>query len=121
MSKGIGIELGPASIRAVVLEGVARDAKRRVKLLAARELPCDTANADALTQALIQLRRTLSVTQPVILGIPSTSAILTTVTPLIPNPHRAVLAVQFELQQHLPFELADAAWHFRWLTIVQFN
>lgn len=115
MSKGIGIELGPASIRAVVLEGAARDAKRRVKLLATRELPCDTANADALTQALIQLRRTLSVTQPVVLGVPSTSAILTTVTPLIPNPHRAVLAVQFELQQHLPFELSDAVWHFRWL------
>src|SRR3989338_7106984 len=116
MSKGIGIELGPAAVRAVVLEGVARDPKGRVKVLSSRELACETANPDALTQALIQLRRALSVTQPVVLGMPSTSAILTTVTPLIPNSHRASLAVQFELQQHLPFELADAAWHFRWLS-----
>lgn len=116
MSRGIGIELSPAAVRAVVLEGVARDPKGRVKVLSSRELACETANPDALTQALIQLRRALSVTQPVVLGMPSTSAFLTTVTPLIPNPHRASLAVQFELQQHLPFELADAAWHYRWLS-----
>jgi len=116
MSVGIGIELGPAAVRAVVLEGVARDPKGRVKVLSSRELTCETANPDALTQALIQLRRALSLTQPVVLGMPSTSAILTTVTPLIPNPHRASLAVQFELQQHLPFELADAMWHYRWLS-----
>src|SRR3989338_1187543 len=115
-SRGIGIELGSASVRAVVLEGVARDPKRRVKLLASRELPCETASPDALTQTLIQLRRTLSLTQPVVLGIPSTSSILTTVTPLIPNPRRAGLAVQFELQQQIPFELSDAAYHFHWLT-----
>src|SRR3989338_910953 len=116
MALGMGIELGPAAVRAVVLEGVARDPKGRVKVLSSRELACETANPDALTQALIQLRRALSVTQPVVLGMPSTSAILTTVTPLIPDPHRANLAVQFELQQHLPFELADAVWHFRWLS-----
>ena len=115
MTKGIGIELGPTAIRAVILERVARGRSGQVKFLASRELPCDTANPDALTQVLIQLRRTLPVTQPVVLGMPSTSTILTTVTPLIPNPHRAGVAVQFELQQHLPFELADAVWHFRWL------
>lgn len=116
MATGIGIELGPAAVRAVVLEGVTRDPKGRVKLLASCELPCETANADALTHTLIQLRRSLPVTSPVVLGMPSTSSILTSVTPLIPNPRRAGLAVQFELQQHLPFELTEAAWHFRWLS-----
>jgi len=113
---GIGIELGPAAVRAVALERLAPARSARVKVLASRELSCDTANPDALTQALIQLRRVLSLNQPVVLGVPSTSAILTTVTPLVANPRRAALAVQFELQQHLPFELAEAVWHFRWLS-----
>jgi Tfp pilus assembly protein PilN/Tfp pilus assembly PilM family ATPase len=86
-----------------------------VKLLASRELPCETTNPDALTQALIQLRRALPVTAPAVLGMPSTASILTTIVPLIPNPRRAGLAVQFELQQHLPFELTDATWHYHWL------
>ena len=116
MARGIGIELGPAAVRAVVLEGVARDPKGRVKVLSLRELACETANPDALTQALIQLRRALSVTQPVVLGMPSISAILTTVTPLIPNPHRAGLAVQFELQQHLPYDVEEAVWHYQWFS-----
>lgn len=116
MSVGIGIELGPTALRAVVLEGVAGAPSARVKVRACRELPCETGNPDALTQALIQLRRILPPNQPVVLGVPSTSAILATVTPLVANPRRAGLAVQFELQQHLPFELADAVWHFRWLT-----
>jgi Tfp pilus assembly PilM family ATPase/Tfp pilus assembly protein PilN len=116
MSIGIGIELSPAAVRAVVLEGVNPPQSARVKVLASRELPCETANPDALTQALIQLRRALSLNQPVVLGVPSTSTILTTVTPLVANPRRAALAVQFELQQHLPFELAEAVWHFRWLS-----
>ncbi|MBI4004085.1 MAG: pilus assembly protein PilM [Candidatus Omnitrophica bacterium] len=113
---GIGIELGPSALRAVVLEGAARAPSARVKIRASRELPCETGNPDALTQALIQLRRTLPLNQPVVLGVPSTSAILATVTPLVANPRRAGLAVQFELQQHLPFELAEAVWHFRWLS-----
>ena len=107
---GIGVELGPSSIRAVVVERGAQ-----VKLLAAQELACDTANAEALTRALTQLRQTLPVKTPLVLGIPSTSVIVTTVSPLIPNPARSILGVQFELQQHLPFELAQAAWHYQWL------
>jgi len=116
MPTGIGIELGPSALRAVVLEGAARTPSARVKVRACRELPCETGNPDALTQALIQLRRALPLNQPVVLGVPSTSAILATVTPLVADPRRAGLAVQFELQQHLPFELAEAVWHFRWLT-----
>jgi Tfp pilus assembly protein PilN len=87
----------------------------QVKLLAAQELACDTANAETLTRALTQLRSTLPVKTPIVLGIPSTSVIVTTVSPLIPNPARSILGVQFELQQHLPFELAQAAWHYQWL------
>jgi Tfp pilus assembly protein PilN/Tfp pilus assembly PilM family ATPase len=116
MATGIGIELSPAALRAVVLEGTARGSAARIKIVASRELPCETGNPDALTQALIQLRRTLPLNQPVVLGVPSTSAILGTVSPLIANPRRAGLAVQFELQQQLPFQLAEAVWHFRWLS-----
>jgi len=112
MATGIGIELGPAAVRAVAVARSGGD----LKLLAAREVSGECSSADTLTQALVQLRRALPITQPVILGIPSTSAILTTVSPLIVNTHRAVLAVQFELQQHLPFGVADAAWHYRWLS-----
>ena len=87
----------------------------KIKLLAVHEASCETSNADALTRALTDARRSLRITAPVVLGIPSTSAILTTVHPLVVNPQRAALAVQFELQQHLPFDLTDAAWHYRWL------
>lgn len=111
MAIGIGVELGPSSIRAVVVEQGAQ-----IKLLAAQELACDTANTEALTRALTQLRQTLPMKAPIVLGIPSTSVIVTTVNPLIPNPARSILGVQFELQQHLPFELAQAAWHYQWLS-----
>ncbi|MBI2104254.1 MAG: PilN domain-containing protein [Candidatus Omnitrophica bacterium] len=108
---GVGVALGPSSLRAVVVER----AGTRLQLLAAQEASCDTSQAEPLTRALADLRQRLRVTAPVVLGVPSTSAILTTVQPLIVTPRRAALAVQFELQQHLPFELADAAWHYQWL------
>jgi len=107
---GVGVELGPSALRAVIVERAAQ-----LKLLAAREIPCDTANAEALTRTLTQLRQTLPIKTPIVLGIPTTSAIVTTVTPLIPNPARSGLGVQFELQQHLPFGLAEAVWHYQWL------
>lgn len=108
---GVGIALGPSSLRAVVVER----AGPRLRLLAAQETPCDTSQGEPLTRALAEVRQRLRVTAPVVLGVPSTSAILTTVQPLVVTPRRAALAVQFELQQHLPFELADAAWHYQWL------
>jgi Tfp pilus assembly protein PilN/Tfp pilus assembly PilM family ATPase len=112
MAIGIGVELDPLALRGVVLE---RSGKQ-LKLLAVHEASCETSNLEALTRTLTQLRRTLHIARPIVLGIPSTSAILTTVTPLVANPRRAALAVQFELQQHLPFELTDAVWHYGWLS-----
>ena len=127
MALGVGVELGPSAVRAVVVERASFGGLRtpvpsgvegraaQLKLLAAREIPCDTANAEALTRTLTQLRQALLITTPIVLGIPTTSAIVTTVTPLIPNPARSGLGVQFELQQHLPFGLAEAVWHYQWL------
>jgi len=109
---GVGVELGPSSLRVAVVERVGP----RLALRAAQEAPCDTSQAEPLARALTEVRQRLRITAPVVLGVPSTSAILTTVQPLIVEPRRAALAVEFELQQHLPFELADAAWHYWWLS-----
>lgn len=113
---GVGIELGASAVRAVVLERTGQGAAAALTLRSATELPCDTANPDVLTQTLMQLRRALRLTEPVVLGLPSTTAILATVHPLIVTPARAHLAVQFELQQRVPFDVADTAWHYRWLS-----
>jgi len=112
MAVGIGVELGPSGLRAVVLE---REGQRLV-LRAIHEVACDTANPDALRSALAELRHLLRQTGPIVLGVPGTSAILAAVTPLVAVPQRAVLAVQFELQQLLPFHLADVVWHYRWMS-----
>jgi Tfp pilus assembly protein PilN len=111
MAVAVGIELGPSAVRGAVLER----AGSRLRLLAAQETGCDTSDTEALTRALADLKRRLPIRSPIVLGVPSTSAILTTVHPLIVSPQRAALAVQFELLQQLPFDLADAAWHYQWL------
>ncbi len=116
MSLGVGIELSASAVRAVIVERSGGGSAATLTLRGSCEMPCDTANPDALTQTLAHVRTTLRMTQPVVLGIPSTAAILTTVRPLVVNSRRSALAVQFELQQHLPFELADTAWHYQWLT-----
>ncbi len=111
MAVSIGIELGPSGIRAAVVE---RTSGRAV-LRGADDTAADTSDRDALTRALSQVRRTLGIRSPVVLGIPGTSVILSTVTPLIVNLRRASLAVEFELQQQLPFDVGAAAWHYQWL------
>ncbi len=121
MAIGVGLELGPSSIRVVVLErsgskGSERPGALPVRVVAWRDVACETTQPEALTRTLSELRRALRLTTPVVLGIPSTSAILATVNPLIVNVQRAALAVQFELQQQLPFELSEAAWHYHWLS-----
>ncbi|MBI3321116.1 MAG: PilN domain-containing protein [Candidatus Omnitrophica bacterium] len=136
MARSVGLEVGPSAVRAVILErasALSSFAKRRsvspriptapvpaethaLTLVGMRDLPCETSNPEALTRTLAELRRTLPITTPVVLGIPSASAILATVTPLIPNPPRAALGVQFELQQQLPFDVSGAAWHYWWLS-----
>ena len=112
MAIGVGIEIGPSAVRGMVLE----HAGPSIKVLGAQDLPCETANAEALTRTLTQLRLHLRIAVPVILGVPSTSVILAAISPLVVSPKRAILAVQFELQQQVPFELADAAWHYHWLS-----
>ncbi|MBI1991724.1 MAG: PilN domain-containing protein [Candidatus Omnitrophica bacterium] len=136
MAIGVGVELCPSSVRAVIMEGTRFGASRatkrrprpdageppahsgasRTRLLAAHEVACDPADLDALTRALTELRRALRIRAPIVLGLPSTSAILTTVTPLIASQKKSFLAVQFELQQHLPFALPEAVWHYQWLS-----
>ncbi len=88
------------------------------QLVTAAEIACDTSQPEALARALTQIRRKLHLSGTAVLGLPGTATFITTVKPLVPNVHRASLAVEFELQQHLPFELADAAWHYRWLGAV---
>ena len=112
MAVGVGIELAPGAVRAALLDS----SGSQVKLLAAHEAACDTASSEALTGALAQIHRTLRLSSSVIIGIPSTSAILATVSPLVVNPRRARLAVQFEMQQQVPFELSQASWHYQWLS-----
>ena len=98
MAQGIGIELTPAAVRAVVLERTAsapRSSGTRPPFVikASRDLPCDTSNIQALTQVLTQLRSTLRLSEPVVLGVPSAWTILATVHPLVVNAARAGLAV----------------------------
>lgn len=112
MAVSVGIEIGPSVIRAARL----KRSGGAITLLAAQEVACDPSHPETLTRALTQLRQTLRITQPVIVGVPEASAILTTVNPLVVNPKRAILAVQFELQQQLPFELKEALWHYHWLS-----
>lgn len=116
MPTAIGLELTASAIRTAVVSCRGSDGAAGLTLDAAQDIPCDTANPDALTHALARLRLSLPIRQGVVLGLPSASAIITHVEPLVPYPRRAMLGVQFELQQQLPFELQDAAWHHHWLS-----
>jgi len=113
MTVGIGIELGPTSLRAAVLERQGPT----LRLASWQEQRCDSSSPEALTQALTQVRRSLHVSRPVVLGIPTTAALMATIDPLVVNRRRASLAVEFELQQHLPFDLPQAVWHYQWLPL----
>ena len=108
--RAVGVELSASGLQTVILER----AGSRLQLVAAHETSCEASNAESVTRALTEVRQALRLTTPVMLGVPSTTAILTTVHPLVATPQRAGLAIQFELQQQLPFELAAAAWDSRW-------
>ncbi len=86
-----------------------------MRLLAWHEIPCVAGSTDAFAQSLRQLRQALPGPQPVVLGIPSSAALMTTVEPLVVRQRRALLALRFELQQFLPFDVDQAAWHHQWL------
>lgn len=107
----VGLDIASDAVRLLAVE----TAGGELRVTAAREQRCATDDNDALTQALSQLRHAAGLARPVVLGLPSAAAILTTVTPLVVHAGRAELAVAFELQQDLPFALADTAWHYQWL------
>ncbi len=113
MAIGVGVELSAGGLRAAVLE---RTGSATI-LRGAHEIACDATDPAALANPLTQLRRRLPRGAPIVLGLPSTSAILTVVTPLLVSAQRAQYGVQFELQQVVPFELAEAAWHYQWIGI----
>lgn len=111
MSSAVGLDIASDGVRLLAVEANGSE----LRVTAAREQRCATEDNDALTQGLSQLRHAAGLSRPVVLGLPSAAAILTTVTPLLVHSGRAELAVAFELQQQLPFALADTAWHYRWL------
>jgi len=112
MAISIGLELGDSILRAVILE----QQETRVRLIAQAQLPWSGEAAHDLTASLTQLRKTLPISHPVVVGIPTSCAIVTTVQPLVVRRKRAALAVEFELQQHLPYDADQAVWHYQWLT-----
>jgi Tfp pilus assembly protein PilN len=111
MSIGVGIELSAEGAQGVVVEV---DRAHAPKVLAMASAAGNTASVEGLAAVLGSLRVELRIRQPVVLGLPATSAIVAGVAPLVVQPRRAVLAVQFELQQLLPYGLTDAAWHYAW-------
>jgi len=87
-----------------------------VKLIACAQVPWSGTPGEGLTESLRQLRTTIPLTSPVILGVPTSCAIVTTVQPLVVNRKRAALAVQFELQQQLPYDVNQTVWHYQWVS-----
>lgn len=111
MPLGIGIDIGEAAIRAAVVERRGSE----IRLMASAEIPY--ASREDLVPALSRVRALLSIRRSVVLGLPTSAAIVATVHPLIVHPQRAGLAVAFELQQHLPCDVSQTAWHYAWLII----
>ncbi|MBI3087728.1 MAG: PilN domain-containing protein [Candidatus Omnitrophica bacterium] len=112
MAASVGLELGTSVIRAVSLE---REGSG-FRLLNAAQVSWSGESVDDLAGALKQLRKSLPIRSPVIIGIPTSASVVTTVHPLVVNREREALAVQFELQQHLPYDVEDAVWHYQWFS-----
>lgn len=111
MGVGVGVDITPEGVHGVVVEAAAA---RPPKVLALAAAAGDTSQPSTLVGLLARLRQELRIRQPVLLGLPATSAIVVGVEPLIVQPQRALFAVQFELQQLLPYALQDTAWHYAW-------
>jgi Tfp pilus assembly PilM family ATPase/Tfp pilus assembly protein PilN len=111
MPIGVGIEFGQTVLRGAVVER--RGAQAQLVRAAEVALPAPS----ELPAALSRLRKDLRVTTPAVLGLPTSSAVLATVHPLIVSPARAPLALHFELQQHLPYDATQAVWHYQWFTM----
>lgn len=112
MAVSIGLELGTSVVRAVALERRGS----RIRLAGSAHASWSGERTDDLIVALKQLRTSLPIKQPVVLGIPTSASVVTTVHPLVVNRDHEQLAVQFELQQHLPYDVSDVVWHYRWFT-----
>ena len=112
MATSIGVELGATAIRAVKLEQVGT----RIQLVSAVSVPWSGSDRE-LARAVGALRKQLAIKGPVTVGLPTGSVIVATVQPLVVNRARAALGVEFELQQHLPYDTAQAAWHYQWLSV----
>ena len=111
MAGSIGLELGASSVRAVSVERQGS----RVRVATSAQAPWSGEAGDDLVASLKQLRRAMPLRSPVVLGVPSSAAIIATVTPLLITRAKADLAIQFELQQQLPYDVAQAVWHAQWL------
>ena len=107
----VGLELGDRVVRAVTLERQGS----KVRLTSRAEVAIAGDSPDAAVAAVKRLRKTLPITHPVIVGLPTRLAVVATVEPLVVNRQRANLAIQFELQEHLPYEASQAVWHYHWL------
>ncbi|HAM41068.1 MAG TPA: hypothetical protein DCP69_06945 [Candidatus Omnitrophica bacterium] len=112
MSVSIGLEIGSAAVRAVLLD----PRSKPPRLLAAVGAPWSGTGGDDLLRAIQQVRRSLPIKSPVVLGLPTPAAIITTVQPLLVSRARSDLAVRFELQQQLPYDVSQTAWHYHWLS-----
>ncbi|MBI2885254.1 MAG: hypothetical protein HYY15_03670 [Candidatus Omnitrophica bacterium] len=106
----IGLEIGPSSVRAVRL---ARQGSA-IQVVGLAHAAW-SGSADELISVLKHVRRTLPIRAPVVLGVPSAAAIVTTVSPLLVSRRRAAAGLAFELQQQLPYDVAQAAWSAEWL------
>ena len=111
MAASIGLELSDTVVRAAVLER--RGSAHR--LVGSASAAWTGASPEELASSLAQLRKTLGIKQPVVVGVPAHWATVSTVQPLVVNPRRESLAVQFELQQQLPYDASQVVWHYQWL------
>lgn len=112
MPVSVGLEIGNAAVRAVLLD----PRSKPPRLLAAVGAPWSGTGGDDLLRAIQQVRRSLPIKSPAVLGLPTPAAIITTVRPLLVSRARSDLAVRFELQQQLPYDVSQTAWHYHWLS-----
>ncbi|MBI3320166.1 MAG: PilN domain-containing protein [Candidatus Omnitrophica bacterium] len=110
MAVSVGLELGDVFVRGVTLERQGSG----IRLVASAEAPWSGEAGQDLIASLKQLRKSLPIKSPVTLGIPTSAAVVAAVEPLVVHPKRAELAIQFELQQHLPYDVNQTVWHYRW-------
>lgn len=102
-------------VTSLVVRGVRLERRgSSLQVISSVEIPWSKTPGGGLLDALVSAHRALG-RGPAIVGLPTSAAIVTTVNPLIVNPQRASLAIEFELQQQLPYDVNQAVWHYQWL------